>query len=181
MCGGVVVKLTVPKLVAFVTLGLFAVLPLVVVAQPAQKVYRIGAVSSGGPEQESFLQATLRERLREHGWVDGHNLVFEWRYAEGKYERASELVDELVRLKADLLMTRGGPVTTAAKRAIGTTPIVMWGVTDPVGIGVVASLARPCGNVTGLSDDPSPEMMGKRLELLKLVAPTATKVAILTR
>ena len=173
-------KLAVAKLVAFLTLGLLAV-PLAAVGQQAGKVYRIGVVSSGGPEQESVLQATLRERLRERGWVEGQNLVVEWRYAEGKYERASELVDELVRRKPDLLMTRGGPVTTAAKRAVATIPIVMWGVTDPAGIGVVASLARPGGNVTGLSDDPSPEMMGKRLQLLKQVAPTVTKVAILTR
>ena len=144
-------------------------------------MYRIGVLSSGGPEQESFLQAALRERLRERGWVEGQNLVFDWRYAEGKYERAPELVDELVRLKPDLLMTRGGPVTTAAKRATATIPIVMWGITDPVGIGVVASLARPGGNVTGLSDDQDPEIMGKRLQLLKQVAPTVTKVASLTR
>ena len=135
----------------------------------------------GGAEQERVLQAALRERLRERGWVEGQNLIVEWRYAEGKYERAAELVNELVRLKPDLLMTRGGPVTTAAKRATATIPIVMWGVTDPVGIGVVASLARPGGNVTGLSDDPSPEIMGKRLQLLKEVAPTVTKVAVLTR
>jgi putative ABC transport system substrate-binding protein len=155
--------------------------PFAAEAQQAGKVYRIGVLSSGGPEQESFLQATLRERLRERGWVEGQNLVVEWRYAEGKYERAPELVDELVRLKPDLLMTRGGPVTTAAKRAIATIPIVMWGITDPVGIGVVASLARPGGNLTGLSDDQDPEITGKRLQLLKQVAPTVTKVAVLTR
>jgi len=174
------VKLTVAKLVAFLALGLFAA-PLAAAAQQAGKVYRIGALSSGGPEQERFLQATLRERLRERGWVEGQNLVVEWRYAEGKYERAPELVDELVRLKPDLLMTRGGPVTTAAKRAIATIPIVMWGITDPVGIGVVASLARPGGNVTGLSDDQDPQIAGKRLQLLKQVAPMVTKVAVLTR
>ncbi len=150
-------------------------------AQQPGKVYRIGVLSSGGPEQESFLQATLREHLRERGWVEGQNLVVEWRYAEGKYERAAELVDELVRLKPDLLMTRGGPVTTAAKGATTTIPIVMYGVTDPVGIGLVQSLARPGGNVTGLSDDPSAEIIGKRLQLLTEVAPTVSKVAVLTR
>jgi putative ABC transport system substrate-binding protein len=155
--------------------------PLAAEAQQAGKVYRIGAVSSGGPEQESSLQAALREHLRERGWVEDQNLVVEWRYARGQYERAAELVDELVRLKPDLLMTRGGPVTTAAKRAIATIPVVMWGITDPVGAGVVASLARPGGNVTGLSDDQDPEIVGKRLQLLKEVAPTATKVAVLTR
>jgi putative tryptophan/tyrosine transport system substrate-binding protein len=156
------------------------VAPFAVEGQQAGKVYRIGVLSSGGPEQESLLQATLRERLRERGWAEGQNLVVEWRYAEGKYERAPQLVDELVRLKPDLLMTRGGPVTMAAKRAIATIPIVMWGITDPVGIGVVASLA-PGGNITGLSDDPSPEITVKRLQLLKEVAPTVSKVAVLTR
>jgi len=171
-------KLAVAKLVAFLTLGLLAV-PLAAVGQQAGKVYRIGVVSSGRPEQESVLQATLRERLRERGWVEGQNLVVEWRYAEGKYERASELVDELVRLKPDLLMTRGGPVTTAAKRAVATIPIVMWGVTDPAGIGVVASLARPGGNVTGLTESTGPEIVGKRLQLLKEAVSRMSRVAVL--
>ena len=155
--------------------------PAAALAQPPAKVYRVGALSSGAPEQERTLQATLRERLRERGWVEGQNLVVDWRYAEGKYERAAALIDELLRLKPDLLMTRGGPVTTAARRAVVTIPILMWGVTDPVGIGAVAALARPGGNVTGLSDDPNPEIMGKRLQLLKEVAPALTKVAVLTR
>ena len=163
-----------------VALALLAA-PLAAEAQQAGKVYRIGVLSSGGAEQERFLQAALREHLRERGWVEGQNLIVEWRYAEGKYERAAELVNELVRLQPDLLMTRGGPVTTAAKRASATLPIVMWSVTDPVGIGAVASLARPGGNVTGLSDDPSPETVGKRLQLVKEIAPTVTKVAFLTR
>ena len=161
-------------------LGLLAV-PVAAVAQPAGRVYRIGALSSSGAEQERSLQTALRERLRERGWVEGQNLVFEWRYAEGQYERARGLIEELVSLKPDLIMTRGGPVTTAAKRATATIPIVMWNTTDPVGIGVVASLARPGANVTGLSDNPSPELVGKRLQLLKEVAPTLTKVAVLTR
>ena len=167
-------------LALLLAVGLLAV-PLGAEAQPAGKVYRIGVLSSGGPEQERSLQATLRERLRERGWVEGHNLVVEWRYAEGKYEKAPELVDELIRLKPDLLMTRGGPVTTAATRVTATIPIVMWGITDPVGIGVVASLARPGGNVTGLSDDQGPDIIGKRLQLLKQIAPTVTRVAVLTR
>jgi putative ABC transport system substrate-binding protein len=91
------------------------------------------------------------------------------------------LVAELLGLKPDLLMTRGGPVTTAGKRATATVPIVMWGITDPVGIGVVASLARPGGNVTGLSDDQGPEIVGKRLQLLKEVAPGITRLGILSR
>jgi putative ABC transport system substrate-binding protein len=160
--------------------GAFAT-PSAAEAQQAGKIYRIGALSSAGAEQERALQTTLRERLRERGWVEGQNVVFEWRYAEGKYERARELIDELVSLKPDVLMTRGGPVTAAAKRAVTTVPVVMWNVTDPVNIGVVASLGRPGGNITGLSDDSSPDIVGKRLQLLKEVAPTVTKVAILTR
>ncbi len=164
-------------------LGALALLaaPRAAEAQPTGKVYRIAVLSSGGPDQERLLQAALRERLRERGWVEGQNVVVEWRYVEGQYERAPQLVTELMRLKPDLLMTRGGPVTAAAKRATTTIPIVMWGITDPVGIGVVASLARPGGNVTGLSDDQDPEIMGKRLQLLKQVAPTVTKVAGLNR
>ena len=150
-------------------------------AQKAGKVYRIGVLSSAGPEQERALQAALRERLRERGWVEGQNVVVEWRYAEGQYEKAPQLIAGLVGLKPDLLMTRGGPVTTAAKRATATLPIVMWSVTDPVGIGVVASLAQPGGNVTGLADDGDPEITGKRLQLLKQVARATTKVAIITR
>jgi putative ABC transport system substrate-binding protein len=142
--------------------GAMLAAPVASEAQQTQKVYRVGALSSGGPDQERELQAILRERLHERGWVEGQNLVVEWRYAEGNYARAPDLIDELVRLKPDVLMTRGGPGTTAAKRATASIPIVMWGTTDPVGIGVVASLSRPGGNVTGLSDDPSPETVGKR-------------------
>jgi len=160
-------------------LGLLAARP--AAAQPAGKVYRIGVLSSGGPEQERALQAALRERLRERGWVEGQNVFIEWRYAEGQYDRVPQLIAGLVGLKPDLLMTRGGPVTTAAKRATATLPIVMWGVTDPVGVGVVTSLAQPGGNVTGLADDGDPEITGKRLQLLKQVAPATTKVAIITR
>ncbi len=150
-------------------------------AQQAGKVYRIGVLSSGEREQEQGLQAALRERLRGHGWVEGQNVGMEWRYAQGQYAKAAELAAELVSLKMDLLMTRGGPMTAAAKRATATIPIVMWNVTDPVGIGVVASLARPGGNVTGLSDGQDPAIMGKRLQLLKQVAPTVTRVAVLSR
>jgi putative ABC transport system substrate-binding protein len=115
--------------------------------------------------------ASLRELLRERGWVEGQNLVIELRYANGMYERAPELMEELIRLRPDVLMTRGGPVTAAAKRATPTIPIVMWSVSDPVGIGLVASLPRPGGNITGLSDDQSPDIVSKRLQLLQVVVP----------
>ena len=150
-------------------------------AQQAGRVYRIGVLSTAGPEQENFVWAGLRGHLRERGWVEGQNLVLEWRYAEAKYERLADLAAELVRLQPDLIMARGGPGATAAKRASTTIPIVMYGATDPVGIGLVQSLARPGGNVTGLSDDQAPEILAKRLQLLKEAAPTVSKVAHLTR
>ena len=155
--------------------------PIATEAQPAGKVYRIGFLSVRGPEQETLFWAPFRDFLRERGWTEGQNLVFERRYAEGNYERLPDLAAELVRLKPDVLVTWGGPATSAAKRATTAIPIVMWDVTDPVGIGLVQSLARPGGNVTGLSDDQAPEIVGKRLELLKRVAPTVSRVALLTR
>lgn len=171
-----------PRLMMVVGLGLtlLSASPAALAQQPA-KVYRIGVLSTGGPEQENFVWADLRRLLRERGWVEGQNLVVEWRYAEAKYERLPDLAAELVRLQPDLIMARGGPGATAAKRATATIPIVMYGATDPVGIGVVQSLARPGGNVTGLSDDPDPEIVGKRLQMLKEVAPTVSKVAHLAR
>jgi putative tryptophan/tyrosine transport system substrate-binding protein len=155
--------------------------PLAAEAQQAGRVYRIGVLSTAGPEQESFVWSALRGQLRERGWVEGQNLVLEWRYAEAKYERLPDLAAELVRLEPDLIMARGGPGAAAAKRATATIPIVMYGATDPVGIGLVQSLARPGGNVTGLSDDQDPEILGKQLQLLKEVAPAVSKVAFLTR
>ena len=171
-----------PWLVSIVVLGLtlFALSPIALAQQPA-KVYRIGVLSTTGPEQENFIWADLRGMLRERGWVEGQNLVLEWRYAAGKYARLPDMAAELVRLRPDLIMARGGPGATAAKRATATIPIVMYGATDPVGIGLVPSLARPGGNLTGLSDDQDPEILGKQLQLLKEVAPAVSKVAFLTR
>jgi len=168
-------------LVRVVVVALVLIAPLTALAQQPVKVYRIGVLSSTGPEQENFIWADLRGRLRERGYIEGQNLVVEWRYAEGKYDRLPDLAAELVGLKPDLIMARGGPGATAAKRATAMIPIVMYNVTDPVGIGVVHSLARPGGNVTGLSDDQDPEIVGKRLQLLKEVAPKVSKVASLTR
>jgi putative tryptophan/tyrosine transport system substrate-binding protein len=155
--------------------------PLGAEAQPPGKIARVGLVSSGGPEQERSLISELRELLRRRGWAEGQNLALDLRYANGNYERAPDLVGELIRLKPDVLMTRGGPVTAAAKRATSITPIVMWSVTDPVGIGLVVSLPRPGGNITGLSDDESPDIVSKRLQLLKEIAPKVSVVAALTR
>ena len=155
--------------------------PLAVEGQQAGKVYRIGVLSTTGPEQENFLWSELRGLLRDAGWVEGQNLVIDWRYAEAKYDRLPALAVELVGLKPDLIMARGGPGATAAKRATATIPIVIYNATDPVGIGLVPSLARPGGNITGLSDDQDPEILGKQLQLLKDVAPAVSKVALLNR
>jgi putative ABC transport system substrate-binding protein len=160
--------------------GLLAA-PLTAEAQQAGKIHRIGVLSTTGPEQENLLWSELRGLLRDAGWVEGQNLVIDWRYAEAKYDRLPALAVELVGLKPDLIMARGGPGATAAKRATATIPIVIYNATDPVGIGLVPSLARPGGNITGLSDDQDPEILGKQLQLLKDVAPAVSKVALLNR
>jgi putative ABC transport system substrate-binding protein len=171
-----------PRLLVIVTLNLALLsAPPTTSAQETGKTFRIGFLSPGGAEQDSFLWSPLLDVLRERGWAEGRNLAFERRYAEGDYDRLPDLAAELVRLKLDLLVARGGPAALAAKRATATIPIVIWGATDPVSIGLVQSLARPGGNVTGLSDDQGPELVGKRLQLLKEVAPRASKVAVLTR
>jgi putative ABC transport system substrate-binding protein len=171
-----------PRLFAMVSLSLTLLsAPTAALAQQAAKVYRIGVLSTGGPEQEAPIWTDLRGQLRERGWVESKNLVIDWRYAGAKFERLPDLAAELVALKPDLIMARGGPGATAAKRATATIPIVMYNATDPVGIGLVDSLARPGGNVTGLTDDQGPEIIGKRLQLLKEVAPAVSKLASLTR
>ena len=145
-------------------------------AQQAKKVHRIGflaAARSTTPAVEAF-----RQGLRELGYVEGKNIVIEWRYAEGKLDRLRELAAELVRLKVDVIVTAGSASTRPAKEATVTIPIVMAFDNDPVGSGFVASLARPGGNITGLST-LAPELSGKRLELLKEIVPRLSRVAVL--
>jgi putative ABC transport system substrate-binding protein len=144
-------------------------------AQQAGKVPRIGFLATVSPSVISDRVEAFRQGLRELGYVEGKNVVIEWRYEEGKPE--SEVAAELVRLKVDLIVTVGEPGTRGAKEATSTIPIVMGQDTDPVGNGFVASLARPGGNVTGLSS-LSPELSGKRLELLKETVPTLSRVAV---
>jgi putative tryptophan/tyrosine transport system substrate-binding protein len=149
-------------------------------AQQPKKVPRIGYLSAQEPAFESTRAEAIRLALRELGHIEGQNIAFEYRYAEGKRDRAPELADELVRLKVDLiLISGGGNWVQAAKNATKTIPIVMTGVgPDPVKAGLIESLARPSGNVTGLTI-LNPELGGKRLELLKEAVPKLARVAVL--
>jgi putative ABC transport system substrate-binding protein len=146
-------------------------------AQQPARIHRIGILS---PVSESFFSARVeafRQRLRELGYVEGKNIVIEYRYTEGKRERLSELAAELVRLKVDVIVT-AGPGVSAAKKASTTIPIVFGAASDPVGAGLVSSLARPGGNITGLSNIAQ-DLDGKRLELLKEAFPKVARVAFL--
>ena len=155
------------------------VAPLAAEAQQPTHVHRIGVLSGLGttPGRDPFVEAFL-EGMRALGYVEGQNLVLEYRGAEGQYERFPALAAELVRLQVDVIVAQGTPAALAAKHATTTIPIVMVGVGDPVGSGLVASLARPGGNITGLSV-LSPELVGKQLEFLKDVLPTVSRVAVL--
>ena len=153
--------------------------PLAPDAQRATRVPRIGWL--GGPTRESaepFVQAFQRG-LKDLGWVEGQNIVIEWRFAGGRAERLPDLAAELVRLQVDLIVVPSTPTALAAKNATKTIPLVTVGVGDPVGLGLVASLARPGGNITGLTAVVSPEIAGKQLELLKEAAPKVSRAAVL--
>ncbi len=147
-------------------------------AQQAGKVYRIGFLAPGSVELVKPWLAAFQQGLRELGYLDGKNTVIERRYAYGKTDLLPELAAELVRLKVDIIVTHGSVAVRIAKRATRTIPIVFAVAADPVGNGLVDSLARPGGNVTGLSDFHS-NLVPKRLELLKEVVPAAVRVAVL--
>jgi putative ABC transport system substrate-binding protein len=146
--------------------------------QPAKKVPRIGFLGNSTAALEANLVEPFREGLRDLGYVKGQNVVVEYRWAEGKYERFPALIAELVALKVDVIVTAGTPATLAVKKATTSVSLVMVAVGDPVGTGIVASLARPGGNITGLTSI-SPELDGKRLELLREVAPNVSHIAVL--
>jgi putative ABC transport system substrate-binding protein len=156
----------------------FAVLIFAVGAQAQQstKVPRIGYLAASVIAAES--RAAIGEGLRKVGYTDGQNIKIEYRYAEGKFERLPILAAELVRLKVDAILTAGSTATRAAKEATSTIPIVMIQDNDPVASGFVASLARPGGNITGLST-LRPEISGKRLELLKEIVPGLSRIGVL--
>jgi putative tryptophan/tyrosine transport system substrate-binding protein len=145
-------------------------------AQQAGKVYRIGILRPGSPT-DSTIDA-FRQGLRDLGYVEGKNIVIEYRYAEGNLNRLPDLAAEMVRLKPDVIVVGSTRFAEAAKQASSTIPIVVGGGGDIVGAGLAASLARPGGNVTG-STSISPDLSGKRLELLKEVVPKASRVGVL--
>jgi ABC-type uncharacterized transport system substrate-binding protein len=145
-------------------------------AQQIKKIPRIGYLTTGPGETQ--YQQSFRQGLRELGYVEGKNIIIEYRYAEGRLERTPELAEELVRLKVDLVLAGNATSARAAKKATATIPIVVANAGDPIGSGLVASLARPDGNVTGLTNS-SPELLGKRLELLKEVVPKVSRFGFL--
>ena len=147
-------------------------------AQPSAKVPRVGILTTGTPEALAHLLQGFKDGLREHGYADGQNLRLDTRYAEGQAERLQIFANELVHAKVDVIVAIPNPSIEAARQATRTIPIVMPIGSDPVGAGFVASLARPGGNITGLSAY-SPELNGKRLELLKESLPKLSRVALL--
>ena len=148
-------------------------------AQQLKKVPRIGYLSSGSPSTNlGYLQAFL-QGLRELGYVEGKNVLIEYKWAEGRFERMPELAEELVRLKVDIIIAPNSAIARAAKKATSTIPIVMANAGNPFGEGLVANLAHPGGNVTGLTN-LSQELSGKRLELLKQIFPTLVRAAVLS-
>ena len=142
-----------------------------------RKSRRIGFLKCALPSAQSARIEAFRQGLRELGYVEGKNIVIEWRYADGKFDRLPALAAELVRLKVDVIVTAGPQAARPAKQATSTIPIVMAQDPDPVGTGFVASLARPGGNITGLST-LAPELSGKQLELLKEIVPKLSRVAV---
>jgi putative tryptophan/tyrosine transport system substrate-binding protein len=164
-----------------IRLALCALLPALCASAEAQqpkKVPRIGMLGIVSASAAEGRIEAFRQGLRELGYVEGKNIVIEYRTAEGKLENLPALAAELVRLKVDVIITRGPPPTRSAKEATNTIPIVMGWDYDPVGNGFVASLAQPGGNITGLSS-LAPEISGKQLELLKEIVPKLAQVAVI--
>jgi putative ABC transport system substrate-binding protein len=157
--------------------GAAAALPLAVHAQQVGKLPTIGFLGSSTHSAMSEWVAAFVQRLRERGWIEGRTVAVEYRWAEGRAERAAEIAAEFVRLKVDVIVTYATPPTLAAKQATSAIPIVFAAAGDPLGAGLVASLARPGGNVTGLSLQ-STDLVGKRLELLREVVPGLHRLAV---
>jgi putative ABC transport system substrate-binding protein len=163
------------SLVALLLLGAAPV----ALGQSQGRVRRIGYIQTATPAEQEHLTKAFDEALRELGYAEGRNVAIERRFAWGRQERLPELAAELVRLDVEVIVTGANPVIAAVQKATATIPVVMATSRDPVGSGFVRSLAHPGGNVTGLTGDPTPEVQGKRLELLKEAMPRAARVAIL--
>ncbi len=153
--------------------------PFTALAQPAGRIYRIGSLTRGGREAAAPYNRALEEELARRGWVEGRNVFFEHRYADLTSERYAELATDLVRLGVDLVVAPSTPAALAVRGATSTIPIVTVVANDPVGAALVDSLARPGGNVTGLTNDTGPELWAKLLQLLKEAVPNTTRVAVL--
>src|SRR5262245_15843238 len=166
------------KITVFTFCAVLFALCVVAKAQQPGKVFRIGFLDNSTASGMAVLVDAFRQELSKLGWIEGKNITIEYRYGEGKQDRLPELAAELVHLKVDLIVTSGAPAPVAAKKATTTIPIVITSVGDPVGTGLVTSLARPGGNITGNSA-LAPELNSKRLEILKDSIPRLSSVGIL--
>src|SRR4051812_29511392 len=155
-----------------------ALWPFTARAQQTSKVSLIGYLGTSSPSLEGHVLDAFRQKLRELGHVEGKNIAIEYRWAEGRDDRLPELAAELVRMKPDVIVTTGTPGTLAAKQATNAIPIVFASIGDPVGVGLVASIARPGGNATGFTFT-GPELEGKRLQILKDLVPGLSRVIAL--
>src|SRR5262245_5973027 len=163
-----------------VVLALSVLAPLAADAQEAGKIPRIGFLAAPSRSDRTPMRDPFVQGLRELGWVEGKDVAIEYRYADGRADRLSELAAELVRLKVDLIFASSTTVAVAAKNATSTIPIVAPSMSNPVELGLIASVARPGGNVTGLSYSVGMEIFSKQLELLKETVPKVRRVAILS-
>jgi putative ABC transport system substrate-binding protein len=164
---------------AVVAIGVVTSVPSASAADPESAVARVGRVNTGSPSTVARGFSTFSERLQELGWVEGRNLVIETRWAEGRGERFPALIRDLVEARVDVIVVTGTAAAVAAKQATSSIPIVVAGMGDPVGAGVAQSIARPGGNLTGLSVQNTEGMPGKWLELLKEAVPRLTTVAVI--
>ncbi|MGH7409902.1 MAG: ABC transporter substrate-binding protein, partial [Candidatus Methylomirabilis sp.] len=171
-------RLSTVGLIVILASGMLSSPPAADAQPPAKKVPRIGFLGNSTAALEANLLGPFREGLRDLGYDEGRNVLIEYRWAEGKYDRFPALIAELIALKVDVIVTAGTPATLAVKKATTPVPLVMVAVGDPVGTGIVASLARPGGNITGLTSIAQ-ELDGKRLELLREVAPDVSHIAVL--
>jgi putative ABC transport system substrate-binding protein len=169
--------LTLHRRAFIAALGSTVAWPLAARAQPAGRIPRIGFMGNSTAAMEANLVGPFRDGLRELGYEEGRNILIEYRWADGNYQRFPALIAELLAANVDVIVTAGTPAALAVKNAMTTVPLVMVAVGDPVGTGLIASLSRPGGTMTGLSSI-APDLEGKRLELLREVAPRLSRVAL---